>query len=105
MMEIQSTIEPAKPAELATIPAAQYSTAEDLLSELMRNVAFDGVPHSLMSFNLTRANALLELATESLEGEGVQAVVEVLYTAQAAVRATADALEAWYRGREIVEED
>lgn len=105
MMETQCTIEPATLRERATISAEQYGTAEDLLDDLMCNVVFDGVPHSLMSLSLNRAIALLELATDALEGQADVTAIEALYAAQAAVRAAGGALEAWLRGRAISGDD
>ncbi len=71
---------------------------EDLIGELLENIAFAELPTELLDTMIRRAAALTELATVSLEGSGHLAECETLWTAHAMLDMAHGVLQASRRG-------
>lgn len=75
---------------------------EDLIGELLENIAFAELPAELLGTLIARASALLDLATASLEGIDHTAECETLWTASAQLDLALDVLRAWRRGQALL---
>lgn len=72
---------------------------EDLIGELLENIAFAELPTELLGNLIARTAALTELAAVSLEGSGHRAECEVLWTAHAMLDMAHGVLQASRRGQ------
>lgn len=71
---------------------------EDLIGELLENIAFAELPTELLGNLIARTAALIEVATTSLEGSDRCAACETLWTAHAMLDMAHGVLQASRRG-------
>ena len=72
---------------------------EDLIGELLENIAFAELPTELLGNLIARTAALIEVATTSLEGSDRCAACETLWTAHAMLDMAHGVLQASRRGQ------